>query len=217
MADFTFYETAASGEDGRADRLNATVFPPDTTTNIYTDVQLLQVNKDRTYAPDYYSAGCALLRFNTSALAGLTITGATLSLYMQEVFLTDTPAPTLVCEYFASSNWPISVTDYAYPVGSTAFSVAPTQGAILVATLSNPDANISKTGMTGFRLGVSGGVPIGQNIFQFPSRLGYLGHPAPVLTVTTSSYGNDVNGVPAANIASINGVPTANIAKILGV
>ena len=46
---------------------------------------------------------------------------------------------------------------------------------------------------------------------QFASSTEY---PKLVITYTPSGYGNDVNGVASANIASVNGVATANIASI---
>jgi hypothetical protein len=103
-----------------------------------------------------------LFRFDTSSLPDdAVITAATLRI--SPLVLATAEARTLDFEWYDPGT--IGNDDYVENVGTTAASVAAatwqawaTSGTQDV-VLSNPDANISKTGFTGIRVGMSGGAP----------------------------------------------------------
>lgn len=114
-----------------------------------------------------YQIWVGLTRFDTSDLPYLAVvTGA--RLLMDVASSTSSDNRQCVGEYYASSNWPIDTSDWTNtaPV-SPIFAINLTD--ITVGQLSIPltdYSGIDQNGYTGFRLHISGGQPVGNNLVQ---------------------------------------------------
>lgn len=171
----------ASGDDGEVSGSAAT-YPPSLISAVTTGTTVT-AKKSQLAGPSF-DVRNALFRFDTSPLPDAAlITSAILRLHVSNVVQTN--SRNLVGEYYASANWPIDASDGAITPGNTAFQVTVasiTNGVQNDLTLSSPDANISKTGFTGFRIGVDGGSPAGDNLVAF-SPLDHPTNPDPLLIV----------------------------------
>jgi len=112
-----------------------------------------------------YISNVSYVRWDTSVI-GVTsaVTGAEFNFEFSSSS-TDANARNLNAEWYSSSNWPIDCADHTDAVGTTAFTED-------ITTLSSPVTlgtltSINQTGYTGMRLGVSGGVPTGNNWVLF--------------------------------------------------
>jgi len=107
-----------------------------------------------------YNYDIVCVRFDTSDIPDdATITAATLRLNVNTY--AESANFQWGIEYYSSSNWPIGTSDWTYPVGNDAYGYAaptyPASGQLpgwMEFSLKNPDANINKTGWTGFRIGL---------------------------------------------------------------
>lgn len=169
-----------------------------------------------------YKIKCAMVRFDTSAIgAGATITGATLRLKMAATAVRQDASSALGVEHYAGTNWPLDTGDYtATPsnsaAGYTNLSALPLIGQVLSLPLANPDATLSKTGYSGFRIHVKvTGTPTGENSALFASQ---ESAGDPVLEVTYIP-GDAISGTysDAASIAIYGTLehPTVVNAKLL--
>lgn len=122
------------------------------------------------------------MQWDTSTLAGTTILAAKVKLLISATsyHVNDADGRSLVAEYYAGSNWPIDSTDWTLTAvsdahsGTTIASIKTNHGNHVDFALSNPEANISKTGYTGLRWHVTGGAPTGSNdvnVHAFDERL----------------------------------------------
>ena len=88
-------------------------------------------------------------------------------------------------------NWPIDAADWTLTSGTNALAgtdiTSLSKNSTVELTLANP-GNISLTGYTGLRLGISGGQPSGDNHVQFAT-LEHSLQPEPQLVVTYSTSG----------------------------
>ena len=181
----TTFTTGASGDDGEVFVQNHTPWPPasgdcdgENLTNDEFDVRKNDLGNFDVYV--------GLVRFDSSSIPDTaTITSATLNLFTQNN-VGDTDSRNVNGEYFATSNWPIECSgDWALDVGTTAFAEDLSNfvdSTLEIITLSSP-TTISKTGFTGFRLGISGGEPTGFNAVHFTAE-DDGGANAPELVVT---------------------------------
>lgn len=160
----TTITVAASSDD--LDVLGiSTSYPPTMntveTTNFTSQKSLIGAN---------YFVRCTFVEFNTSSLNGMTISSASLRLSANYLEVHD--AVTLQGEYYSSSNWPIASGDGVITPGTGAFSGV-TIGSLATGynsiAITNPDANILKTGYTGFRFGFSAATPTDNNTAQWDS------------------------------------------------
>ena len=215
MADYTFYETAASGEDGDVYRGPSAAYPPSGTITVEADYITPAAGK--TFFSGQYENTVALLRFDTSSLAGKTIASAVLYLHGYAAYNDD--ARNLLIDYYASTNWPLDTADYVdlVPGAGSAHVVAMSAlGGVdkwQALSLTSPDANINKAGYTGFRMGLSGNQPTGANVFSFQGRTATF---PPYLIVSTSGYQHKPLGCLPSAVAKIIGVATSSVAKFNG-
>jgi hypothetical protein len=171
----TTFDVTTGSDDGACSRLGG-VWPLTTSTQV--DTASVTINVDKSNSPDgngnnSYSVTVGLVRFDTSSLgASSTITSATLRLFITARQSSNSRSVNV--EYYANSNWPIDAADWTDTASATAHGATTIAALTLNAdndfALSSPDANINKTGYTGFRLHVSGGVPGGGNSYTFRSR-----------------------------------------------
>jgi hypothetical protein len=138
------------------------IWPP--VANPGSDTTEISANprKVRHIAFSFIAIQVGLFRFATSSLPDDAVISAA-TLRISPLALATDEARTLDFEWYEPGT--IDTGDYAENAGTTAASVAAatwqawaTSGTVDV-TLSNPDANISKTGFTGLRVGISGGAP----------------------------------------------------------
>lgn len=157
---------AANGDDGSVSRYD-TVYPP--VTNPQTSLGTNYAFSEKSLLTGTYYVSCGLVRFNTGAVLpdSATVTAATLRFYNE--FDTTADARNLSIEWYAGASWAssggASDADYTTAVGTTAASVAlgatmPT-GTVDVVLASV--VNVSLTGYTGLRMGVSGAAPTAVN------------------------------------------------------
>ena len=183
----TTFSVAASGDDGYVGKAQ-TVWPPTATTETITDATIVDVRKHVDSGGSYRNR-IGLIRWDTSALADTTILSAVFRFKGSSII--DADGRNFDGEYYASSNWPIDVEgDYTLDVGTGAFTVditTLTQGADNDIPLTNPDANISKSGYTGLRLGISTGQPAGYNVVALDSFDAGANVPRLVVNWTTMS------------------------------
>jgi len=183
----TVFTGGASGDDGRAFVVaDPTPWPPaiGDCDGENTDGNNWIVRKnDNGSTFDVY---IGMVRLDTSAIPDTaTIISGTLDLFAELVDDDDTRS--FNGEYYATGNWPITcASDWVLDVGSTAFNktlASITASAYTNYTLVSPNTNISKTGFTGFRMGISGGEPtIGNNQIRITSFDN--GSDEPTMTVT---------------------------------
>ena len=105
-----------------------------------------------------------LLRFDTSSIAADAISSAKLRLYTSSVTAADTTTG-IAGEYY-DPGASVDAGDFTATIGTTAFSSATlVNGAYVEITLTSPDANINKSGFTGFRIQARDfGTPTGSNL-----------------------------------------------------
>ena len=126
-----------------------------------------------------------LVRFDTSALPDdATVTSATLRVYVASQ--KDADDRTLVGEWVSPAQWPIDTSDFVLNVGTSALPGADV-GALTKDRTHDLSlvglANVSTTGYTALRLGISGGQPSGDNLLQLAS-LEHATRPEPQLVLT---------------------------------
>jgi hypothetical protein len=166
----TTISIAANGDDGYVQKSAAAWAPNGSVTTNTTGIAT-QCNAD--LVTTTYTHRVILLRFDTSALPDTaTITSAVLRVFSRADTWFDTDSRNLLGDYV--SDWSaIDSTDYIEPetLTGSAFSADITSlghaNADIDITLTSPDANISKTAYTAFKIGVSGGTPTGRNGFGF--------------------------------------------------
>ncbi len=160
---------AAGGDDGRQRRTGAAYPPTGTGSPVMTETD---VWIDKTFTSSY-STNNGFVRFDTSVIPDTAIvTSAVLRMEANSMVNPDTRD--LNIEWYPGATWAsagtISDSDFADVVGTGANVTALSSivnGANNDFTLSDPDANISKTGFTGIRMGISGGAPTGTNEVYF--------------------------------------------------
>jgi hypothetical protein len=121
-----------------------------------------------------YTISLPLVRFDTSSLTDTAvISGASLRLYVTSRGNADDAE--LGIEYYAGTNWPIDSGDWTNAPAQTAYayrklSTISSPGWLKVPLLS-PDANISRTGYTGFRIHIrTVAAPTGDNYLTFATQ-----------------------------------------------
>lgn len=124
------------------------------------------------------------MRVDTSSLPDdAQVSSATLTVYV--VGKSDADGRSLIGSWYPGSSWPIDASDHVADVGTTALSGTTVAslpvGAKSAVSLVSP-GQVSVTGYTGLRLGLSGGAPSGDNYLQIASADG--SKPAATLTVT---------------------------------
>jgi hypothetical protein len=165
MATMTFNITAG-GDDVRVFKAS-TSYPPTGTATVESTISAIAAS--RTLNSGTYSIYNGFLQFDTSALPNsIVVSSATLRLRVSSK--SDNDARNFTGEWYDPANWPITESAYTETPSSTAFSTditAITSSADNDFALTDPDANISRTGYTAFRLHVDGGVPSAQNVVNF--------------------------------------------------
>ena len=190
----TVFDLAASGDAGRTNATGA--YPP---TCIGTGTGLV-MSKNTT------AATVGMARWDTSSIPDTAlITSATLVGPLTNI--ADTDGRNLNGQYYASSNWPIDCGDHVDEVGTDAFAIDIT-GIASPLTLLTP-TNISKTGFTGFRFGISGAAPTGNNRVDMNT----FSLPSPIqLSVTYDEMVvTSVNNTPVAANGSKSFVVTGDV------
>lgn len=144
---------SGSGDDGHitATSTNYPLVP----TQVDTTNGSVIVSKYNVGGTQY--GNMAMIRFNTSSLpSNAIVTSANLVIYVQSRSFSN--YRNLLGAWASSSAWPIDVTDWTDPVGTTAFteSIANVTYNAYAIPLTNAAANISKTGYTALKIGVSG-------------------------------------------------------------
>lgn len=130
---------------------------------------------------------CSFIRWDTSAIPDdATITAATLRVYVTGVGA-NPDSRSLVGDWYDFGGEPSVDADWTASVGTTAVAGTALSSFSLYSwsdiSLSNPDANINKTGYTGIRLGVSGAAGTADNYVAFAA-YEYDPTKAPELVVT---------------------------------
>ena len=145
------FNITASGNDGGPVSVSSYTYPPGSCASPMLTATT-NTAKPQFNSPNYSTAVIAL-GFDSSALGpNVTITSAQLNLYVTAASNPD--SRNLTGDYF---DWgtAIDCADWTSSYGSGAFSVGIgtlTTNAYNAITLTNPNANINKTGMTKFRL-----------------------------------------------------------------
>lgn len=158
----------------------------------------LYAARSRAGAGAFYVRVC-LLRWDTSTLAGATITSATLRFFANGAQTLDTDGLSLAADWYLSTG--VDASDYSYAPGTNAHAgtaiASLATGTDNDLTLLDPNTNINKAGFTGVRLHVlqraSDAAPTGANqvdIRSFESSAST----APRLLVNYSSGGGDLVG-----------------------
>src|SRR5581483_984569 len=160
-------------------------YPPTGTPGFYTAGTVVTAGKRNVFSS--YQILDALLRFDTSSLPdNAVISSASLSFNIPAKANAD--SRNLIGSWYDAANWPIDGNDWAADVGTTALPGSPLANLPLAGTgtatlsLQNP-AQISTTGSTCLRLGLSGGAPTGDNFVQIASNENTT-YTAPRLTIT---------------------------------
>lgn len=161
----TQYAIANSGDDGHVTKTSNT-YPPAGTIAVDTTASLHPIQRSLSGAN--YTVRVLLLAFDTSSGIGSDdISAATLELYISATNFNNTDTRNLVGEWYtASYTGSIVSGDYTATPASSAFSVALsslTTNAVNTITLTSPDSNIAKSGVTALRIHVDGGQPTGLN------------------------------------------------------
>lgn len=156
----TTFTVAAAADDQTVAGTRVAVYPPsyDTTANGAQPSVTNQFN-----SVSYLFRHC-LLRWDTSSLAGATITAAVLKLNILQ--LSDSDAKSLIGDWHTWTPNPDGGSFDTTPPTATAVA-AVAVSTLTVAdtdfTLLNPNTNINKTGYTGIRLTLNGGAPTSFN------------------------------------------------------
>lgn len=144
-----------------------------------------------------------LLGFDTSGLAGTTITAATLTLYCTAAANANSGSSLLLEAYDYGAS--IDAADYAIGALGTALD-SKTQDLVtpgsVVFTISSPDSVINKTGTTKFRLALSAApISFSTNSFTFSSNEHATSGQRPVLSITYTEPPVDKDNAVAGAIA----------------
>jgi hypothetical protein len=159
--------TIATGADDDYWKKSGGTYPPTSNDGNFPNDTEFWVRKQ--FSAATYRTQVGFIRFNTGAALpdSATITNTILRIYTAGG-INDTDNRSLDIEWYPWTT--LSVSDYTDNVATTAYSIDITtliagvggSGEIDL-VLTNPNANISKTGYTGLRLGISGGAPTGEN------------------------------------------------------
>ena len=176
------FGVSAGGDDG--DLLaRSGAYPPSVSPNVNTSGGIFTAGR-RLFGTNY-DVIVGLLRFDTSSLPDdATVTSAKLRVYVNKK--SDGNNRNLVGGWYAGSNWPIDVADYALESSADALEGADVTGlsvgSVNEFTLSGL-GSVSRTGYSGLRLHIDGGVPTADNYVQFAS-FDHATLPEPQLVVT---------------------------------
>ncbi len=158
----TTFNVAASADDKHIYRTGA-AYPP-AGTHLHSPAGSSLVMIKWLSAGTYY-VYVGLVRFDTSSLAGAAVTGATLRYYMTTK--ADADNRDFVADWYTWNATTPTNADWTDTVGTDALPGTDITGLTLNAdndlVLSNAAANVSLTGYTYLRFGVSGGTPAGEN------------------------------------------------------
>lgn len=161
---FTEFSVAASGDDGRSYGEGDT-YPPTVTASPSNGANV-SVDKFKAASSPLYRIAVGLIRFDTASLPdAAVIDSAILRLYL--LTLANDDARNFVIEYYDAGT--IGNEDYSSTVVGDAH--AGTSISSLTINVTNDFAliglsGINRTGYTGFRLHISGGVPGGSSHFN---------------------------------------------------
>lgn len=192
---------AASADDGMVRGLSSASFPPAYSNTSDSGTWMRVQNA---FAGGLYFYNNILMRWDTSALTnGATISSAVLHLFPRTANFSDADSRHLFGEWY---SWTPSMGsgNYSTTPASTAFDVTVaslTKDADNPITLTNPDANISKTGYTGLRLYISGADPPGNNVVEFSDYDNTTNIPQLVITYVVASG----IGLPASRTPGLTG------------
>jgi hypothetical protein len=186
----------STGNDDGYRNCNKTSYPPASTDNPYGSPTGTTLYVERSFNTPNYDITTVHLRFDTSAIPNdATVTAANLKLYVDGG--TSADGLNLCGEWHLSAAPPAS-TDWTADAATTAFSVALnslTDAALNTIALTDPAANVNKSGYTGIRLTVSkraaDAAPTGGNGFTGPS-LEHATNPEPTLEVTYTEAGGGI-------------------------
>ena len=221
MAELIFYPVEDADTISTMTGAHLTYPPP--VSYVEDPSALYSTTSLKTKTGEYYSSSCTFLRFDTSGLPdAAVITVATLKVRCGRSG--DADGRNLNVEWYDPSNWPIQTHDHVDLAGTNAASVdlslfpPSTAWDFYEIALSNP-TNVSKTGFTGFRLGISGNAPSGDNSIMTNNHHAEILDPAavPQLIVTYNAFSHKVLGCLPTTIAKIMDIPIANISKFNGV
>lgn len=155
---------AASGDDGTVSKTSNT-YPPGGAITVDTTGTLHAVQ--RALSGANYTIRPMITAFNTSPVPDTDIiSAATLELGISSLNFNNVNARNLVGEWYAAYTGSIVAGDWTDTPSSTAFSIALSAlvlDAVNIITLTAPDANIDKAGVTALRIVVDGGQPTGLN------------------------------------------------------
>lgn len=201
FADVLNFDIPSNTDTGSVRKLNSSIYPPNTTATVLDYGYGIQAQKYNNSGS--YTTIVGLLRFDTSGIQdGATITDAKLYLYCS--YGVNQDSRNLNIEYYNFSS--VSESDYIDDVGTNAanISLTITNNATKEITLSNPNSYISKTGYTGFRMGVSGGQTTNgyQDVVIFNGR-DYTNHIGRLVVTYTPSSPPGAPGNPTfTNVAN---------------
>jgi hypothetical protein len=177
----TNYNIPTGADDGYVYRNSWSGWPPTSAQSENTSDTQLEAKK--TYSVSDYDVSVWLMRFNTSSIPdSVTVLSSTLA--VTPLAKNNDNGRVINCEYFSFSS--ITTSHFVIDVGTTAFSTNINSFVVnnrLTLNLSNV-SNINKTGYTGFRAGVSGGAPTGNNYGNIASLENTTSAYRPVLSVT---------------------------------
>lgn len=184
------YTPMVGSDDGNVTKANTSTsdpYPPIAPTTFDTTSITPDVARSNVTCCGGYKIANGLIRFDTSGLPDdAVITGANLILNVSTKNNAD--SRNLTAEWYSASNWPIDAADYSETAQSTAGSWSlnsiTASGTDNTLALTGPDStNINRTGYTGLRLHISGGLPLtSQNRIRFSTY--ELGSAKPRLIIT---------------------------------
>jgi hypothetical protein len=190
------FAVAATADNNWVRRIH-TSYPPTagTLTRSTTDDDLWA---ERTFVSPDYRVACALMRWDTSSIPdSATITSAKLRVVSGSNGVINNGYDVLGEWYLFDGT----SADWTATPSSTAFSIDEgtsweASGTVKEWALSNPNANVSKSGMTGIRVHMASGTPTGNNQVFFAS---YddptLASPQLIVDYSLPSLGGDLVGM----------------------
>jgi hypothetical protein len=184
----TTFDVTASGDDGFA-QAEGLSYPPTGGITSGTSNTTNTVSRSFDGPGNFFTVANVLIRWDTSSLAGKTITAATFHGY--SIGMSNTDSRSLTADWYSSSNWPIDSTDYSETAQTSAISGTAlssiTTNAYNDFTLQDASTNINTSGYTGIRLHISGGQPTGNNFVTWDAFDNGSNIPELIVTYTDST------------------------------
>lgn len=187
------FSVAVSADDGSVSD-SGTTYPRTSGSVVNTTSGATAVA--RSFVSPNYLVRVSMMRWDTATLpVGATITAATLRIYL--TLLANTDGRSLVAEWYASSNWPIDLSDFTGTAPTTpaaSLSLSSVTASALNDLVFTDLSGINPTGYTGVRFHISGADPTGANTTSVALWDSVL-DPAPELLITYT-------GPPLVNLSA---------------